>query len=122
MTNFTPINQTGKGGIPYRFRGIDNSDASGAVESKISSIICKLVSPPLILITFIAIPRLLKVLPAFLNAKPTSRPQNFPDGQGGWPLYFAPLAFGYNRSFGALFVIGLIVDVFIRLLLPAFWR
>jgi 4-hydroxybenzoate polyprenyltransferase len=77
---------------------------------------------PLILITFIAIPRLLKVLPAFLNAKPTSRPQNFPDGQGGWPLYFAPLAFGYNRSFGALFVIGLIVDVFIRLLLPAFWR
>ena len=77
---------------------------------------------PLILITFIAIPRLLKVLPAFLNAKPNSRPQNFPDGQGGWPLYFAPLAFGYNRSFGALLVIGLIVDVFIRLLLPAFWR
>ena len=77
---------------------------------------------PLILITFIAIPRLLKVLPAFLNAKPTSRPQDFPDGQGGWPLYFAPLAFGYNRSFGALFVIGLIIDVFIRLLLPTFWR
>ena len=77
---------------------------------------------PLILITFIAIPRLLQVLLAFLKAKPAARPQNFPEGQGGWPLYFAPLAFGYNRSFGTLFVLGLIVDVFSRILLPAFWR
>ena len=77
---------------------------------------------PLILITFIAVPRLLKVLPAFLDRKPASRPQNFPDGQGGWPLYFAPLAFGYNRSFGTIFVISLIVDVFMRILLPALWH
>jgi 1,4-dihydroxy-2-naphthoate octaprenyltransferase len=77
---------------------------------------------PLILIGLIAIPRLLQVLPAFLKPKPAARPQDFPDGQGGWPLYFAPLAFGYNRSFGTLFVLGLIADVLIRLLLPTFWR
>ena len=77
---------------------------------------------PLILIVLIAIPRLRQVLPAFLKPKPATRPQDFPEGQGGWPLYFAPLAFGYNRSFGTLFVLGLIADVLIRLLLPAFWR
>jgi 1,4-dihydroxy-2-naphthoate octaprenyltransferase len=77
---------------------------------------------PLILIVLLAIPRLRMVLPAFLKPKPTTRPQDFPEGQGGWPLYFAPLAFGYNRSFGTLFVLGLFADVFIRLLLPTFWR
>jgi 1,4-dihydroxy-2-naphthoate octaprenyltransferase len=77
---------------------------------------------PLILIVLIAIPRLRQVLPAFLKPKPATRPQDFPEGQGGWPLYFAPLAFGYNRSFGTLFLLGLVADVFIRLLLPTFWR
>lgn len=77
---------------------------------------------PLILIVLIAIPRLRQVLPAFTNSKPKTRPLNFPDGQGGWPLYFAPLSFGYNRSFGTLFVLGLFVDVLIRILLPTFWH
>ncbi|MEO7840287.1 MAG: prenyltransferase, partial [Anaerolineales bacterium] len=77
---------------------------------------------PLILIVLIAIPRLRQVLPAFLKPKPATRPQDFPEGQGGWPLYFAPLAFGYNRSFGTLFVLGLIAEVLIRILLPTFWR
>ena len=77
---------------------------------------------PLILIVLLAIPRLRQVLPAFLKPKPEARPHDFPEGQGGWPLYFAPLAFGYNRSFGTLFVLGLIADVAIRRLLPALWR
>jgi len=77
---------------------------------------------PLILIVLLSIPRLRQVLPAFLKPKPAARPQDFPDGQGGWPLYFAPLAFGYNRSFGTLFVLGLIADVFIRIWLPTLWR
>jgi 1,4-dihydroxy-2-naphthoate octaprenyltransferase len=77
---------------------------------------------PLILIVLIAIPRLRRVLPAFLNPKPATRPQDFPEGQGGWPLYFAPLAFWYNRSFGTLFVLGLFADVLIRILLPTFWH
>jgi 1,4-dihydroxy-2-naphthoate octaprenyltransferase len=76
---------------------------------------------PFILIALLAIPRLRRVLPAFHNPKPATRPRDFPEGQGGWPLYFAPLAFWYNRSFGTLFVAGLLADVLIRILAPAFW-
>jgi 1,4-dihydroxy-2-naphthoate octaprenyltransferase len=77
---------------------------------------------PFVLIVFLAIPRLYQVLPAFLKSKPTERPVDFPKGQGGWPLYFAPMAFIYNRSFGSLFVLSLIVDVLMRIFLPSFWR
>lgn len=71
---------------------------------------------PLPLIVLMALPRLRQVLPAFMKQKPETRPQNFPEGQGGWPLYFAPLAFGYNRSFGMLFIIGIAADVIVRIL------
>jgi len=79
---------------------------------------------PVMLIVFLAIPTLRQVLPAFLKPRPATRPEGFPDGQGGWPLYFAPLAFGNNRSFGGLFMVGLLIDVTLRIL-PAtanFWR
>jgi 1,4-dihydroxy-2-naphthoate octaprenyltransferase len=77
---------------------------------------------PLMLLVLLAIPNLRQVLPAFLKPRPQERPSNFPDGQGGWPLYFAPLAFLNNRSFGVLFMLGLIGDVLVRILLPSFWR
>ena len=77
---------------------------------------------PLILIILLALPRLGQVLPAFLKPRPAERPTNFPEGQGGWPLYFAPLSFWYNRTFGTYFVLGLVADVLIRFFLPAFWR
>lgn len=77
---------------------------------------------PLILIILLATPRLRQVLPTFLKPKPTERPENFSEGQGGWPLYFAPLSFWYNRTFGTYFVLGLLADVLIRFFLPAFWR
>jgi 1,4-dihydroxy-2-naphthoate octaprenyltransferase len=77
---------------------------------------------PLILIVLVAIPALRQVLPAFTKPKPETRPLDFPEGQGGWPLYFAPLAFLYNRSFGTFFVLGLIADVLVRIFLPEFWR
>ena len=77
---------------------------------------------PVIALVLLALPRLRQILPTFLKAKPETRPSNFPDGQGGWPLYFAPLAFWYNRSFGTFFVLGLIVDVLLRIFLPTFWH
>lgn len=77
---------------------------------------------PLILAVLIAIPYLRTVVPAFLRPKPANRPQDFPEGQGGWPLYFASMAFWYNRSFGTFFILGLIMDVLVRILLPEFWR
>jgi 1,4-dihydroxy-2-naphthoate polyprenyltransferase len=77
---------------------------------------------PFILIVLFAIPRLVQILPAFAKPKPQIRPANFPEGQGGWPLYFASLAFLYNRVFGVCFILGLVVDVLIRIFLPEFRR
>ncbi len=79
---------------------------------------------PIMAFVLFAIPMFLQTYPAFLKPKPDSRPEGFPDGQGGWPLYFAPLAFRNNRSFGSLFMLGLLLDVALRLI-PAtsnFWR
>jgi 1,4-dihydroxy-2-naphthoate octaprenyltransferase len=79
---------------------------------------------PVMLIVLLAIPTLQRIFPLFLKPKPESRPADFPDGQGGWPLYFAPMAFWNNRSFGMYFMLGLILDVALRLI-PAtsqFWR
>jgi 1,4-dihydroxy-2-naphthoate octaprenyltransferase len=76
---------------------------------------------PVLLIVLFALPTLRQIFPAFLQPKPAERPADFPDGQGGWPLYFAPLSFINNRKFGMLFMLGLIADVILRLALPAFW-
>ncbi len=77
---------------------------------------------PVMLIVLLALPTLKETLPYFLQPRPSTRPDWFPDGQGGWPLFFAPLAFRNNRAFGGLFMLGLLVDVLLRLYLPAFWK
>ncbi len=79
---------------------------------------------PVMLIVLFAFPMFKQVYPALLKPKPDTRPEGFPDGQGGWPLYFAPLAFGNNRSFGSMFMFGLLIDVALRLLpfTQNFWR
>ena len=77
---------------------------------------------PVLLLVFLAVPTLLKLYPQFLKPRPETRPEGFPDGQGGWPLYFAPQAFLNNRAFGMWFMLGLILDVLLRVFLPYFWR
>jgi 1,4-dihydroxy-2-naphthoate polyprenyltransferase len=77
---------------------------------------------PLLLVVFLAVPTFLKLYPQFLKPKPETRPEGFPDGQGGWPLFFAPQGFVNNRAFGMWFMLGLILDIIIRLILPNFWR
>lgn len=77
---------------------------------------------PVMLIVLLAIPTFRKVYPALLKPRPEERPEDFPEGNGGWPLYFAPLGFWNNRSFGSLFMLGFLIDVALRLLLPTFWR
>jgi len=76
---------------------------------------------PVLLLVFVAVPTLLKLYPQFLKPKPETRPQDFPDGQGGWPLYFAPQAFLNTRAFGTWFMLGLILELVIRLVFPHFW-
>jgi 1,4-dihydroxy-2-naphthoate octaprenyltransferase len=79
---------------------------------------------PALAIVLLAIPTFLKTAPALMKPKPATRPEGFPDGQGGWPLYFAPLAFINNRSFGTRFLLAIILDAVLRLLpaTSAFWR
>ena len=75
---------------------------------------------PVMLIVFLALPSFLKIYPVFLKPKPETRPE----GSRGWPLYFVGYAFYNNRTFGSLFMFGLLLDVALRLL-PAtqnFWR
>ena len=77
---------------------------------------------PVLLLVFIAVPTFLKLYPQFLKPKPETRPEGFPDGQGGWPLFFAPQAFINNRAFGMWFMLGMILDIILRLLFPHFWQ
>jgi 1,4-dihydroxy-2-naphthoate octaprenyltransferase len=71
---------------------------------------------PVLVVVLAALPKLLQTAPALLKPRPEVRPERFPEGQGGWPLYFAPLAFINNRSFGTWFLLGVILDALIRLM------
>lgn len=75
---------------------------------------------PVMLIVFFALPLFLKIYPLFLKPKPKTRPE----GQPGWPLYFVGYAFYNNRKFGSLFMLGLLLDVALRLIpfTRNFWR
>jgi 1,4-dihydroxy-2-naphthoate octaprenyltransferase len=75
---------------------------------------------PVMLIVFLALPTFIKYYPIFLKPKPATRPE----GQPGWPLYFVGYAFYNNRTFGLLFMLGLLIDVVLRLLpmTQNFWR
>ena len=77
---------------------------------------------PVMLIILLAVPTFRRTYPALLKPKPAERPPDFPDGQGGWPLYFAPLAFVNNRAFGSRFMLGVLLDVALRFFVPTFWR
>ena len=75
---------------------------------------------PVMLIVLLALPTFLKIYPKFLKPKPGTRPE----GQIGWPLYFVDYAFYNNRTFGSLFMLGLLIDTALRLLpfTQHFWR
>jgi 1,4-dihydroxy-2-naphthoate polyprenyltransferase len=77
---------------------------------------------PAFALVLLALPALIRELPSFFLPKPEKRPKDFPEGQGGWPLYFAPKAFVYTRAFGTWFLVALAAEVAFRLLLPDFWR
>ena len=75
---------------------------------------------PIMAVVFLAVPSFLKIYPIFLKPKP----QTAPEGQPGWPLYFVGYAFYNNRTFGMLFMIGLLLDILLRVLplTQNFWR
>jgi 1,4-dihydroxy-2-naphthoate octaprenyltransferase len=62
-----------------------------------------------ILLTLLAVPRLLTAWKVYSQPKPTSRPENWPV----WPLWFVGWAMYFNRRAGALFVLGMMLNLII---------
>jgi 1,4-dihydroxy-2-naphthoate polyprenyltransferase len=61
------------------------------------------------LIVLLALPMLFSTVKIFLKPRPSVKPEGA--AGEGWPLYLVSHAFIYNRRFGLLFLLGLIVDV-----------
>jgi 1,4-dihydroxy-2-naphthoate octaprenyltransferase len=62
-----------------------------------------------ILAVIFAIPKLVATVKTFSKSRPEKEPAGLPPNT--WPLYLSAHAFSYNRKFGSLFLLGLIVDV-----------
>jgi 1,4-dihydroxy-2-naphthoate octaprenyltransferase len=58
------------------------------------------------LLTFLALPRLWKVLRVYSRPKPAQAPPRYPI----WPLWYVAWAMSVNRLAGGLFVLGLLLD------------
>lgn len=72
---------------------------------------------PIMLIVLIALPVTFKYAPIFFSPRPAEKPE----GHEGWPLHFVAAAFVNNRRFGSVFMLGMLLDMAIRVLFPAFW-
>jgi 1,4-dihydroxy-2-naphthoate octaprenyltransferase len=79
---------------------------------------------PVLVLVLLAVPSTVRTIKPFLVSRPKERPADFPEGNGGWPLYFAPLGFVNNRDFGLWFLLALVADTALRLVpaTSAFWR
>lgn len=66
----------------------------------------------LLLAVFGAAPWYLRAVRAFRHPRPPSPPPQYPAGI--WPLWYAAFAFAHTRRFGALFLLGLAVEVIAR--------
>jgi len=64
---------------------------------------------PAMLIALLAAPSLKRVYQVYSQPRPDSAPPELPDGV--WPLYLVATSFWYNRRFGGLFLLGLVLDV-----------
>ncbi len=72
---------------------------------------------PVMLIVFLAGRRLLFAVGVLTKPRPAEPPKEWP----GWPTWFSGFAFHHNRLFGNLFILGLTVDVLLRIFLSGFW-
>jgi 1,4-dihydroxy-2-naphthoate octaprenyltransferase len=63
-----------------------------------------------VLLVAAALPRLVRVLKLYNQPKPASPPE----GYRLWPLWYVSIAFYHNKLAGGLFVLGLVVNLFIR--------
>jgi 1,4-dihydroxy-2-naphthoate octaprenyltransferase len=72
---------------------------------------------PVMLIVFLAYKEALMAIGVMNKPKPAECPEGWP----AWPVWFAGFAFQHNRKFGGYLILGLIVDMLLRMFLPTFW-
>ncbi len=71
---------------------------------------------PLVLIVLFALREYWRAYQVYRQPKPTERPEWFP--AQGWPLFFVGFSFYHNRRFGLLFLLGLILDLAWKAVMP----
>lgn len=64
---------------------------------------------PVMLIVVLAIPKFIKTAKVYAKPRPTEEPVDLPPNV--WPLYLSANAFQYNKSFGGLFLLALIIEL-----------
>lgn len=72
---------------------------------------------PVMLIILLAGKQLFIALAVLAKPKPEGPPKDYP----AWPVWFSGFTFMHNRRFTMLFMLGLLLDTFLRVLVPAFW-
>jgi 1,4-dihydroxy-2-naphthoate octaprenyltransferase len=73
---------------------------------------------PVMLIVLVAGPRAWKALSLLARPRPTEAPAGYPI----WPRWYSVVCFFHNRWFGNLFILGVALDLGVRLLVPDFWN
>jgi 1,4-dihydroxy-2-naphthoate octaprenyltransferase len=63
----------------------------------------------ILLIVFLAIPKFIRATKIFSKPRPEKEPEGL--APETWPLYLVSYAFDYNKRFGSLFLLGLILDI-----------
>jgi 1,4-dihydroxy-2-naphthoate octaprenyltransferase len=68
---------------------------------------------PVLLVVLLALPTFYRYFwPIYRKEKPEARPDDYPED--AWPLWFVAFAFGHNRRFGLLYLLGLIIEAVFR--------
>ncbi|MCS6963764.1 prenyltransferase [Thermoflexus sp.] len=69
---------------------------------------------PWVLLTLFSLPRLREVIRTYTRPRPPAPPPNYPV----WPLWYVSWAFLFNRRAGALFLVGLLLNLVFPIPLP----
>lgn len=70
---------------------------------------------PMMAVVLVGLTSLPAVWAMYKAPKPAAEPADLP--KGIWPLYFSAASFGHNRRYGTFFLLGLILELILKLLL-----
>ena len=72
---------------------------------------------PIMLIVLFAGKRWLYAFASLIKPRPSEPPKEWP----AWPTWFSGFAFYHNRLFSNLFLLGMLLNLIIRIAFPTFW-